>query len=308
MSTTGSYEIVVGIDGSASALGAAWWAAARAQAWNAPLRLVHARTTDPAALASAPGPLAAAAEVVRSVAPQVPVTLALRYRPPESLLLAESVRARLIVLGSREMSDRADLGPGTVATAVSARGHCPVVVVRGRGPAEPPPLTGPIVVGVDGSHYGDAALGFAFELAWATGDPLIAVHTWTETGVGDGGWTILPGGRAEIEAARKTMLAARLAPWRTKYPEVVVHERVVHDRPVRGLLAATNPMDGPAAQLLVVGSRGQLAPHGMGPGSTSRALLRSSECPIAVARPDQLDHARPARFRAVSRVLGARKT
>lgn len=294
-----SNDIVVGIDGSESALEAARWAAVRARAWNAPVRLVHAVPVD--AAVPRRRPLAAAAEVVRSLAPDIPVTLSAQHRPPDTLLITESARARLIVLGSRGLGDHADGGPGSVAMVVSHQGNCPVVVVRGRDSGAAP-HTGPIVAGIDGSCFGDAALRLAFEFAQASGDVVVPVHAWTETDNGEG--PILPSRAEEVQAATRQMLAAWLASWRSTYPDVVVRELVVHDRPVPGLLSVATPPDGPPAQLLVVGSRSQTQPHGALLGSTSNTLLREAECPVAVVRPEQLDHARPARFRTVGTTLG----
>lgn len=304
-----SADIVVGIDGSDSALAAAHWAALRAQAWNAPLRLVHARpidVLDSLDAGFAQRPLATAAELVHALAPRVPVALSTQYSAPEDMLIAESQWARLIVLGVRGTSDRAEDGPGTVALAVSRHGDCPVVVVRSRAPHAPPPHAGPVVVGVDGSQSAHAALRFAFEFARCSGDPLVAAHTWTDVplDVPEREWTILPGGPAEIHATKHHELTAWLAPLRAAFPEVPVTERVVHDRPVRGLLSLTNSPDAPPAQLLVVGSRGLAAPHGILLGSVSKSLLHYAECPVAVARPHQLDHAQPARFRTVSTRVG----
>lgn len=294
----GRAYIVVGIDGSASALAAARWAAARARASNAPLRLVHARAADTGSAADS-RPLTTAVEAVRALAPDVPVALSAQYNAPQDALIDASMRARLIVVGLRGTSDRAEDGPGTVASAVSRHSGCPVVMVRGRDTAAAPPRFSPVVVGVDGSPSAAAALRFGFEFARSSGAPLVAAHAWTEVTLNHHEWTILPGGPAEIQAAKQRQLATWLAPLRAAYPEVAVTEHVMHDRPVRGLLTLTNPPNGPAAQLLIVGSRGLGTSHGTLSGSTSQSLLRHAGCPVAVARPHQLDHAQPARFRTV---------
>ncbi|GAA5107836.1 universal stress protein [Haloechinothrix salitolerans] len=289
-------DIVVGIDGSASALAAARWAAVRARAWNAPLRLVHAKAAGTGSAAGS-RPLTTAVEAVRALAPEVPIALSAQYNAPQDALIDASIRARLIVVGVRGTSDRVEDGPGAVASAVSHYGGCPVVMVRGRGTA--PSRFGPVVIGVDGSPSGTAALRFGFEFARSSGAPIVAAHAWTEVALSHHEWTILPGGPAEIQAAKQRQLATWLAPLRAAYPEIAVTEHVTHDRPVRGLLAITNPPDGPAAQLLIVGSRGLGVSHGMLASSVGQSLLRHADCPVAVVRPHQLDGVQPGRFGTV---------
>jgi len=279
-------DIVVGVDESASARAAARWAAAWAGAFGLPIRLVHAQV--PGVVPAAPDPLAAAADVVRGSVPDARLSVSTHSGAADDLLISESAHARLVVLGSRGVSDRPGGEAGAVAIAVSSHAHCPVVVVRGRTTDQAPPTAGPIVVGVDGSLFGDAALALASEFAQTSGEPIIAVHAWTEVGVEPGGWRASRGAADETHARERHELTSRLASWRAMYPGVTVHELVVHDRPVRGLLAATNPPDRPAAQLLVVGSRGLAVPTGMGLGSTSHSLLHYATCPVAVARPEQI--------------------
>lgn len=278
-------DIIVGIDGSTSAVAAARWAAIRAVAFDAPLRLVHAQV--PGAAPAAPDPLTAAVDEVRAATPEARVSVCAHPGTAADLLISESAHARLVVLGSSGMSDGPENQPGSVAIAVSSHARCPVVVVRGSISGQPLSEAGPIVVGVEESRFSDAALALAVEFARSGEAPVIAVHAWTDLGIDHGEWRALPGGVDEIQARELRDLTSRLAPWRTKFPDVTIHERVVHDRPVRGLLTAARPHEGVPAQLLVVGSRGQAAPRGMGLGSTSHALLHYAECPVAVARPEQ---------------------
>ena len=56
---------------------------------------------------------------------------------------------------------------------------------------------------------------------------------------------------------------------------------IARDRPVRALADAAQ-----GAQLVVVGSHGRGGFRGMLLGSTSRALLQSSPCPVMVVRPE----------------------
>ena len=215
-------------------------------------------------------------------APGIEVHRDLRVGGVVALLIEESESARMAVLGSRGLGGFQGMLVGSVSVGVAEHGHCPVVVVRGRTLADPPPEGGPVVVGVDGSPVSDAAVAFAFDEASLRGVPLVAVHTWTDPAVGET-WSVPPFDidYEALAAEESRLLAERMAGWDEKYPDVPVRQVVTRDRPVRGLLKEAE-----GAQLLVVGShgRGQLAGM-MGLGSTSRALLHHSTCPVAVVRP-----------------------
>ncbi|TNC21836.1 universal stress protein [Amycolatopsis alkalitolerans] len=295
--------ILVGVDGSDSALHATRWAAHEAVRRHTPLHLFHACVLPPL------GPHVTAAteagvtetlieqghqwlRLAKGVAweaePGVEVRTELRVGLAAGELIGESAHALLVVLGSRGLGGFKGMLVGSVSSGVAAHGHCPVVVVRGRLPGDAPPEGGPVVVGVDGSEVSDSAVAFAFEEASLRNVPLVAVHTWIDVSVAET-WSALPfdvDWEAVAEDERR-LLAERMAGWQEKYPEVEVRQRVVRDRPVRGLLGEAGD-----AQLIVVGSRGRGAFKGMGLGSTSQALLHHSECPVAVVRPSGVAHGR----------------
>ncbi|WP_189227621.1 universal stress protein, partial [Saccharothrix coeruleofusca] len=134
-----SEPIVVGVDGSASALAAVRWAAAEAARRNASVELVHACQV-PAAEHGARQAfeelgrerLAEAARVARAAAPGVEVGATLVTGQPAAVLIAESGRAGVVVLGAQGLDGFSGFLVGAVAVAVSAHGRCPVVVVRER--------------------------------------------------------------------------------------------------------------------------------------------------------------------------------
>lgn len=284
--------IVVGIDGSASALNATRWAAREAVRRKAGLRLLHAchpPATNPRSPISLPRGYAdalveygenwledarnAATDVVPGLAVETVTTMG----NPAVDLLAASESAQLLVLGTRGLGGFSSLLVGSVAVAVAARARCPVIVVRGDAKA-PAPQTAPVVVGVDGSDAGDDVIEFAFETAELLGVPLIAVHACTYATV-EAAWPEVPlsVSNADIEAGRRRILAERLAHWQEKYPGVVVEQRVVRGRPARTLLA-----EAAGAQLIVVGTHGKTALIGLGLGSVSQAALHHAKCPVAV--------------------------
>ena len=295
----GELPVVVGVDGSWSALQAVRWAAREAERRNALLRLVHVchlmPVRHPKQIAPPPEYRAAlveegrhwlteALEAARHAVPGIVVVTVLHDGVAADVLVTESRTAQLMVLGSRGLGGFGSLLVGSVAVALAAHGCCPVVVMR--SPAADDALTaaGPVVVGVDGSELSDAALGFAFEAAAARVVPLLVVHAWQDVRMA-GAWTLLPGtvDWDWLQSEEEDRLAERLASWRDKFPQVEVRSLVVRDRPARALLEHAA-----GAALVVVGSRGHGAFTGMGLGSVSQSLLHHAECPVAVARTERI--------------------
>ncbi|WP_410645078.1 universal stress protein [Amycolatopsis sp. lyj-346] len=291
--------VVAGIDGSSSALRAAVWAGAEAVRRGRPLRLVQIYALPPvkapvafgtheqvrAGLAErAEGWLADARAAVLAEHPGLDVTTAAREWSPVTALVQESQHAELVVLGSRGLGGFTGLLVGSTAVAVAAHAHCPIVVVRGRMPQDPPPVSGPVLVGADGSPDSEAALAFACEEARLRGTGLVAVHTWSDV-LADGMLRPHPlqEDSAEIATAERAKLAEQVVGWQQKYPDLSIELRVMRGRPVRTLLEL-----GEQAQLIVVGCRGRGGFTGMLLGSTSQALIAHSPCPVAVVRPQKV--------------------
>ncbi|WNV87480.1 universal stress protein [Umezawaea sp. Da 62-37] len=282
--------VVVGVDGSPSALDAVAWAADECARHHLPLRLVHTyllpATGYPNMIVNASEVLAAfdaqgrlwlaeAETAAHTVAPRIAVETALFAGAAIPLLIEESANAKTIVLGSRGLGGFTGLLLGSTAAALTAHARCPVVVVRDRVVEQ-----GPVVVGVDGSAASESAIGFAFEAASTRNAPLTAVLSWTDVLVESAfqadrfsmDWS-------EVGAEQQRLLAERMAGWQEKYPDVVVERVVVRDRPVRALVRAAQH-----ARLLVVGSHGRGGFTGMLLGSTSQALVHHAPCPVAVVR------------------------
>lgn len=286
--------VVVGVDGSESAMRAVRWGAAEAARRRVNLVLVHALGIPGLYLGPWPPDhevrdrltergeafLHAAADIAREDAQVRVRTQVSRYDSPDVLIDA-SRTARMVVLGASGRGGfLAGLALGSTAVKVCAHGHSPVVVVRGEE-ASARSAGAPVVVGVDGSPLSDAALGQAFEEAALRGAPLVAVHAWYDNeAIAD----VIDGARfgnvvpvADIE---RQVLTESIAGWSEKYPDVTVHSVVQRDKPRRKLLALSGD-----AQLLVVGSRGRGGFTGLLLGSTSQALIHHADCTVMVVRP-----------------------
>ncbi|WP_433555380.1 universal stress protein [Pseudonocardia xinjiangensis] len=283
--------VVVGIDGSDSALDAVRWAAAEAVRRGVPLRVVTAfdwNQEHPLGqvglgsdyrdimLTAARRQLAEAVAVAGETA-GIEVEEQLVVGFPIPVLEAESRRAQLVVLGDRGYGGVSGLLVGSVSVAMSSRAECPVVLVRRKEDDSVEDRERPVVVGVDGSELSEAAVAFAFDAASRRGVPLVAVHAWWDQVLDRVvpllDWDV-------IEAEEREVLAERLAGWGEKYPDVEVGRLVTPDRPARALVEESR-----RAQLVVVGSRGRGAAAGLLLGSVSHAVLHRAHCSVAVVRP-----------------------
>jgi nucleotide-binding universal stress UspA family protein len=287
--------VVVGVDGSPSALQAVRWAAAEAARRKAPLRVVTAFAWqmdrvvarrigfDEAeyrqiVLGESRRQLAEAAAVAADVVAQERVEAQLVVGHPIPVLHAEARRAGLLVVGDRGYGAIGGLLLGSVAADLAVHAECPVVLVRTADGTPVEDRTRPVVVGVDGSPVSESALAFAYEQAAARGVALIAVHTWWEF-IADPALAPIMDWDA-VESAEKVVLAERLAGWGEKYPDVRVHRVVTRAHPASALVEQSR-----GAQLVVVGSRGRGAAVGLLLGSVSHAMLHRAHCSIAVVRP-----------------------
>jgi nucleotide-binding universal stress UspA family protein len=281
-------HLAVGVDGSPGSLAALKWAAGEAELRGCPLHLLYCIDRPPVALPSEPAGadrpsrhdrgdaeelLAALVAGARRLAPQVVVSAAVAIGLARAVLIEESSRAAMVVLGAHAAGRR--LG-GSVSGQVAAHGECPVVVVPPDARAGWP--VGPVVVGMDGSEVANLAARFAFEEAAAHRTGLAAVRA------------LAPGaGVADVELAR---LVRSLSRWAQAFPEVPAEPIVVTGDPVPALARASA-----RAPLLVVGSRGLGGVRGL-LGSVSRRLLQQARCPVAVVHPHHHDAGHLRRRRA----------
>jgi nucleotide-binding universal stress UspA family protein len=285
--------VVVGIDGSESAVHAAVWAGAEASRRSLPLRLVAVYFVPHTGMSGIVGSLGQIREgmakqardrleearaAVLAVFPGLTVRVAAREWNSVAALLHESERAKLLVLGCRGLGGFTGLLIGSTAVSLAVHAHCPVVVVR--GPVREPEVAASVVVGVDGSAASDDAVAFACEEASLRGTGVTVVHAWNEMLTGTVPPELLDADSAETERDEIKALADYLSGWTEKYPDVPFSFVVKRGSPSKVLLSQTKH-----AQLIVVGSRGRDGFTGMLLGSTSQALVVHSSCPVAVIRP-----------------------
>jgi nucleotide-binding universal stress UspA family protein len=285
--------VVVGVDGSTSALRAVRWGAAEAARRQEALRLVtafgwvvHHLPARPGIedsyrdtlLARAREHLAEAGRVAEREGAGIEIETQLIEGSPIQVLGSEADRAQLLVLGDRGLTRVEGLLVGSVTIGLATHAACPVVVVRGdeRDPSEAASL--PVLVGVDGSSTSDAAIGFAIEAAAARGVSLVALHTWSDM-MFDPSLAGVVADWDVVERAERRVLSEQVGGWAAKFPDTPVELLVRRDQPAHSLLA-----EAARAQLVVVGCRGHGQFVGMVLGSVSNALMHRAPCPVAVVR------------------------
>lgn len=284
--------VVVGVDGSETALGAATWAAEFAGRHGLPLMLVHAipridwhfTSSDPAAdldgSAAGDRVLAEAEAAVRSNHPDLAIRAVAVKGAVATVLTDAAQSARILVVGSGDADHRA---LGGHAVRITHRAQCPVVVWRkpvARRTGKPLP----VVVGIDESDNSTRALAEAFDVGAVLHAPLTVVHMWEiaqAVGMGDLGgqgamdWQLLD----LLQSQQRARMDELVAPFAGKYRNAHVNKVFQDISPVRGLTDLSRE-----AQLVVVGShgRGGLAESLL--GSVSQNLIHHAECPVLVVR------------------------
>lgn len=287
--------VLVGIDGSDSSLEAASWAGRLAQKLGTSVHLVHSTVTTGSFLAdasvvairaAATADQYAAAEKVLTLAqqalehdaPGLAVTTEIVSEPADVALILRSKAAQFAVIGCEDVSPAAALLLGSTSLTLATRAGCPVVAWRGRRA----PGSAPVVVGVDGSRAGTAALAGAFAFADAFGAPLTAVHSWTTTMPPDHAALPYLIDWDAVELAEQSVLSDAVGPWAQRYPAVKVSYVVELNKPGRALLDHSE-----GAQLVVVGTHRGNAISAVLLGSTTLNLLHHSKIPVLVCRSDE---------------------
>ncbi|WP_020107071.1 universal stress protein [Nocardia sp. 348MFTsu5.1] len=292
-----SAPVVVGIDGSEGALGAALWAADFAARSGSPLQLLHAiprlewyfanaMVFSPESLAeelAADGntKLDAAESAIREHHPALKIDRRIVNDSVPTVFAESSETARLIVVGSHWHSAASDLILGGHVIRIVNNAKCPVLVWRESAATRTgKPL--PVVVGIDESENSIRAMRAAFSVATALGAPVTVAHMW-ETGpaiglgYGEGpvDWNLMHMLKSNQEAKMDELLE----PLRKEFPGAHVHKVYTDSGPAKGLKEMSRE-----AQLVVAGSRGHGKLTGAVLGSVSQSLIHHAECPVLVVR------------------------
>jgi nucleotide-binding universal stress UspA family protein len=281
--------VIVGYDKTPQSDRAVAVAAREAEARGASLTLVHAwHWTPPVTPAATPGAdteaafresadalIEQVAAGVRARHPGLPVSgqSVAGYAP--AVLAAAAREAALLVVGNRGSGGFTGQILGSVALRVLAQACCPVIVVRG----ESRPTQDEVLVLLDIDEPCDELVDFAFATAERHGARLTALHVWDEPWARE--YAASPASaldRQVVLGDRQARLDAVIRVWNSKYPEVVVAQRVETGSAGRVAVEASARAD-----LVIAGARrhsdGQ---HGMRVGPVANTVLHHAACPVAV--------------------------
>jgi nucleotide-binding universal stress UspA family protein len=249
--------VIVGTDGSATALRAVAWAATEARLRGTGLSIVHAAPYADTAPARrhAEGILGRARTVARRHEPGISVTTRTLDAEAATAVPHAAADADLLVVGM--VGERAsDVLTSSVATTVAMNASGTVAVVRGQRQSHA--SNRPVLLAVTDPDADRAAVDAAFADADRHGSGVLVVQ-------------------AAHDSAAEDRLDARLQHWRDRYPDIRVEVRTERGSVLEVLLGAAG-----GARLVVTGSHGRGALARAVLGSTSRGIIRLSPCPVLV--------------------------
>jgi nucleotide-binding universal stress UspA family protein len=263
--------VVVGIDGSNAAIGAAEWAAKEAIHHDVPLRLVHVIRLAggptgydrdfPTEEEYAESSLRTVCLAVEATGLPVKVDTVVIRGDVDSVLIAESNSASVICVGSVGIGRMASMVLGSTAKTVAEHARCPVAIIRHDDDA-PPPEAGFIAMVVDDQPGNDAVIRWAMEEARVRRAPVLALGVWR--------WAL-----SEIGYEG---LSRRLDGWLRRYPDVQVEVATTRSSVARYLESWIG-----ALQLVVIGSEDAhqvaqlVGPH-------SLPIFAHADCSVLVVR------------------------
>ncbi len=284
--TEAAGTVVVGVDGSDTALAATRWAASLARSTGRPLTvacgvaepgplrleapLVHGFDYAGALREAGRHVLDEARAAARALAPDLEVREVLEVGDPRTLLIGLSGTAATVVVGTSGRGPLRRVLLGSVAVAVLRRARCPVVVI----PSHPHERDDPrVVVGVDGGEGTTPLLVYAVDEAARRGLRLVVVLCRVDAAR----WTGRPAVDDRGDEAARADLEELLAPLRAARPDLDIAGTVLGDWPQGGLVAASE-----GADLLVVGHAEAGPSRRFLLGSVAVSVAESATCPVAV--------------------------
>jgi nucleotide-binding universal stress UspA family protein len=278
-------SVVVGIDGSRSALDAALWAVDEAVSRDVPLRLVYAIDPDRCTgssnedaahdLATAEIAVRHALMAVESTDKRVKIEVEILQDRPLDALRAESRWAAMLCVGSKGLVHSSRGRIGSTASALATSAHCPVAVVYAHDPL--PSKRGWVVTDATESARTNEALRRAVEEAQLRGAPLRVLTTWQSrpTDVGHHA-------ASEVNGLAEAELDRRLAEWKTRHPDLDIRAVAVHGSILDYLAEHADSIQ------LVVTARDRA--HGIAElvGPRGCGVLRNANCSVLVCDPQNV--------------------
>ena len=271
-------SIVVGIDGSRSAIQAALWAVDEAVSRDIPLRLLYAIEPDVTEqippdraarkLAIAENAVRYAFTAVEALDKPVKIEVAITQERPITSLIRASASAAMLCIGAVGLHHFRPMRVGSTVAALTVSAHCPVAVIRTHEHQAERHARW-IVVAAHGSGDNAVVLDAAIEEARLRNLPL-RVITCRQSGFSDEGVA------EDCDRRLRANLDRQLDRWTRRYPELQVESVAV-----RGGLLGFLAENGRSAQLLVVGARAhehlkQLV------GPVGNAVLHNADCAMLV--------------------------
>ena len=263
--------VVVGVDGSDAAVGAAEWAVKEAIHQDVPLRLVYViqiadgpmRSADASSAEEdyAESSLRAARLAVEAAGLPVKIDTAVLYGDVDSALIAESSSATLICVGSVGIGRVANMVVGSTAAILAEEAHCPVAIIRRDGQS-PPPEAGVIAVVVDDQPGNDGVMRWAMEEARVRRARVLALGVWR--------WALFEDSHERFYR--------RLDDWSRRYPDVQVEVATTR-------MSVTRYLEGyiGAVQLVVIGAEdANWVPQLVGPQGLP--IFAHADCSVLVVR------------------------
>jgi nucleotide-binding universal stress UspA family protein len=264
--------VVVGIDGSDTAIRAAEWAAKEAVHHDVPLRLVYViqLTEEPIASADAypaeeeyaENSLRAARSAVEATGLPVKIDTAVLCEDVDSALIAESKTATLVCIGSAGIGRVANAVLGSTVTTLAEYAQCPVAIIRQFGDG-PVPESGFIAVVVEEEPDNPEVMQWAMEEARVRRASVLALR-------GERCW-----GHFEIGDER---FCRRLNAWLRRYPDVEIAAASTRLSLARYLEGYIGPV-----QLVVIGTEDvHRVPRLVGPRGLP--IFAHAGCSVVVVR------------------------
>lgn len=301
-SVPAEYPVLVGIDGSANAETAMWWAVDIAVATKRPLRLLTCYSLPVmvglGAASGYIGPMLTTEEIreidaanrkvledlkakVTAAQPTLAVELFIDQGSPATALLKAAEDAAMIVVGTRGVGSTHALVLGSVSYAVAHRAKCPVLLVPESSERA---SAGRVVVGVDGSKSSNQAAVWALHFAESLGRSMELVTAWQypyaamspEIGMVMGP-DIEELRQAMKRDARKLVDQVRMHLSVDEHSHVSITTDVVEGSATEALIDHSRTSD-----ILAVGSRSKSMLASALLGGTALALAHRSKCPVVI--------------------------